>query len=327
MAEGILQTEGVSMLISIIVPVFNGDKFIKTCLDSVYSESNSNFEYIIVNDGSTDDTGDILREFKDTHDNVYIITQKNQGLSVARNSGLKVAKGDWMYFVDSDDFLDSGFIEYIYSSIREIPNDIKLLSLPVAEINRGTKKILQNPIISTTITTEEFAKLLIQGKRQFGVWSFVFKKEFLDEIDLLFLPGKICEDQYFVPIALTNTSFIYCLSSNGNFFYNYSFNPKSITRSKRTNDKIKQQYEAEQTRNKIFYNNFSELSTIIRNNMLTVDFGALRGFYKLNNVIMVRKLKMKIRKENSIASLIFDYKLLIKYIFSQMPFMLKIFDR
>ncbi len=99
-------------LITIIINVFNGEKYIKRCLDSVLSQTYSNLEILIVNDGSTDKTLDICKSYKDSR--IRIISTKNLGLSLSRNVGIDHAKGEYLYFVDADDFIEKDTIEYLY---------------------------------------------------------------------------------------------------------------------------------------------------------------------------------------------------------------------
>ncbi|MBO6131355.1 MAG: glycosyltransferase family 2 protein [Treponema sp.] len=103
-------------LISVIVNVYNGEKFIKKCLDSIVNQTYKNLEIIIVNDGSTDSTLDICNSYSDTR--IKIITTKNQGLGLSRNTGIDNASGEYLYFVDADDFIESDAVEYLYKLIK-----------------------------------------------------------------------------------------------------------------------------------------------------------------------------------------------------------------
>ncbi len=103
-------------LISVIVNVYNGEKFIKKCLDSIVNQTYKNLEIIIVNDGSTDSTLDICNSYSDTR--IKIITTKNQGLGLSRNTGIDNASGEYLYFVDADDFIEPDAIEYLYNLIK-----------------------------------------------------------------------------------------------------------------------------------------------------------------------------------------------------------------
>ena len=100
--------------ISLIIPVFNTEKFLKKALESVEKQTFKYFETIIVNDGSTDKSAEIIENFAKKNKNVTVINQSNQGLSAARNTGIKNARGEYIAFLDSDDFLMPTFLSSLY---------------------------------------------------------------------------------------------------------------------------------------------------------------------------------------------------------------------
>jgi len=110
------------MKLSIIIPVYNTEEYIRQCIDSVMNIKNIETEIIAVNDGSTDRTKDILEEYTENHDRIKVITQENQGASAARNTGIKASTGDYIYFLDSDDWVDTVSFEKI---IRQLEDDYK----------------------------------------------------------------------------------------------------------------------------------------------------------------------------------------------------------
>ena len=98
-----------SQLVSIIIPVYNAERTLCKCLDSILEQDFNNYEIILVNDGSKDSSLDICNEYGSKHHNISVINQNNAGVSSARNAGLDVAKGDWITFIDSDDYIEDGF--------------------------------------------------------------------------------------------------------------------------------------------------------------------------------------------------------------------------
>lgn len=101
--------------ISIIVPVYNVQEYLGVCLDSILAQTYLNFELILVNDGSTDNSIYICQEYAKRDDRITVISQKNSGVSAARNSGLKIAKGNWIAFVDSDDWIEPNYLYKLLS--------------------------------------------------------------------------------------------------------------------------------------------------------------------------------------------------------------------
>ena len=120
------------MKLSVIIPIFNGEDTLQRCLDSVVSQQVEDLEIILVNDGSTDKSLQICEQFAKHHEQTVIIEQDNQGLSVARNSGLQVATGDYVTFVDCDDYLESNSYKALISKLNE-DKDIDILEYSVDE--------------------------------------------------------------------------------------------------------------------------------------------------------------------------------------------------
>ena len=109
-------------LITIVINVYNREKYIKKCLDSIVNQTYKNLEILIVDDGSTDNTVKICKSYKDKR--IRIISGKNTGISLARNVGIDNAKGNYLYYVDSDDFIELDTIEYLYKLIKKYNVDI-----------------------------------------------------------------------------------------------------------------------------------------------------------------------------------------------------------
>ena len=102
-------------LISIIVPIYNVSKYLDKCLNSLINQTYKNIEIILINDGSTDNSISICLKYKKKDKRIRLYNKKNGGLSSARNMGIKYSKGNYLFFVDSDDFLDLEIIEYLYN--------------------------------------------------------------------------------------------------------------------------------------------------------------------------------------------------------------------
>ena len=112
------------MKVSVIVPVYNVEKYLKRCLDSLIHQTLKDIEIIIVNDGSTDQSGDVAEQYGKCYENVIVISKKNGGLSDARNYGMKYARGEYIAFVDSDDYVEKSMFEKLYTKARNDDLDI-----------------------------------------------------------------------------------------------------------------------------------------------------------------------------------------------------------
>ena len=111
-------------LVSVIIPVYNAEKFIERCINSVLKQDYSNYEIILVNDGSSDKSNVILQQFAKRHTHIKLIEQKNQGVSAARNIGIKNSSGDWIVFIDSDDYIDYRFLSILVFYAKNYSADI-----------------------------------------------------------------------------------------------------------------------------------------------------------------------------------------------------------
>ena len=104
--------------ISIIIPIYNCEKYLSRCLDSIINQTFTNIEIICINDGSTDSSLKILQDYKTKDPRIIIINQNNQKLGAARNRGLEIQKGNYITFIDSDDWIDNDYLEKLYNAIK-----------------------------------------------------------------------------------------------------------------------------------------------------------------------------------------------------------------
>ena len=115
-------------MVSIIIPVYNVSKYLRTCLDSVINQTYKDLEIICINDGSTDDSLEILKEYSIKDNRIIIIDKKNAGVSAARNDGIEKSSGEYVFCMDSDDYIDNDFIEVFYNNAKKNNSDLVVLS-------------------------------------------------------------------------------------------------------------------------------------------------------------------------------------------------------
>ena len=139
--------------ISIIMPIFNSEKYIEECLSSLLKQTFKNFEIICINDGSIDNTLKILKEFEKTDERIHVFTQENTGPGIARNNGINKTKGEYLIFLDSDDIFEDTMLEELYSKIKGNDNDIVICNSNNFILLNGKKKIIKqkNYLISDEI--------------------------------------------------------------------------------------------------------------------------------------------------------------------------------
>ena len=115
-------------MVTIIIPVYNVSKYLRSCLDSVINQTYKDLEIICINDGSTDDSLEILKEYADKDNRMIIIDKENAGVSAARNDGINKSKGEYLFCIDSDDYIDNDFIEVFYNNAKKNNSDLVVLS-------------------------------------------------------------------------------------------------------------------------------------------------------------------------------------------------------
>ena len=186
--------------ISIIIPIYNVEKYLRQCLDTVYSIKNIKKEIILVNDSSPDNSYKIIEEYqKKYEEETVVINRKNGGLSAARNSGLEVAKGEYISFIDSDDYIDSLKFEEIFKKGKKLNLDIIIGRAKKTwdDKNKNEEKLeVPNEFIDIDIIKGEkyLRESFYYRKHRVEVWDDFYKREFLLKNDLKFIEGILHED-------------------------------------------------------------------------------------------------------------------------------------
>ena len=137
--------------VSVIIPVYNAEKYITECIESLLNQTLQQCEFIFVNDGSKDHSGAIIDEFKKKDSRIILINQENQGVSMARNNGLKAASGEYVGFVDADDYIENDMYETMYNHAKQDECDAVISNLE-SEME-GRKFISNYPFPQNTILT------------------------------------------------------------------------------------------------------------------------------------------------------------------------------
>jgi glycosyltransferase involved in cell wall biosynthesis len=211
--------------ISIIVPVYNTEKFLRKCLDSAVGQTLKDIEIICVNDGSPDNSHIILETYEQTG-LIRVINQKNAGLSAARNTGINAANGEYIAFLDSDDWVDADFYGKLYTTAKKYDADIAAGGIKRIR-NLKWKyhlKFAQQELL--TDIDEKFFKCGIPEKCY--VWNKIYRLSKLKEHSLKFEEGIVYEDKVFTPQALY---FLDKLVTVPDTYYNYWTNPNSIVKN------------------------------------------------------------------------------------------------
>ena len=187
--------------ISVIVPVYNVENYLKKCLDTIVNQTFKDIEIICVNDGSTDKSRKILEEYKNKDSRVIIVDKQNGGLSSARNAGLKVATGKYISFIDSDDWVDLAMLEKLYKNITSLNTDISICAVHLFD-EQEQKLNDKEPYFNLNYFDTSFDGKVFSYKETKDflmdvcvmAWNKLYRKSFLDEYKAEFPEGLIFED-------------------------------------------------------------------------------------------------------------------------------------
>ncbi|AQR96992.1 glycosyltransferase [Clostridium saccharoperbutylacetonicum] len=198
-----------NILISVIVPIYNTSKYLNSCIDSLVKQTLNEFEIILINDGSTDNSIEIAENYCRNYENIRLINQKNSGQSVARNKGIKEAKGDYIYFIDSDDIIDKNLLKTCYEKIKDknlemVMFGYKYLCEEGVDEHLNSKEIINSCIPSDKILNgkEIFVKDIYIRNTLASACTQLYKKDFLIQNNLYFEENIFYEDVEFIPRAL-----------------------------------------------------------------------------------------------------------------------------
>ncbi len=216
-------------MISIIVPVYNAEKYLSDCITSILNQTYKDFQLILVNDGSIDKSLDICKTYRDSDHRILVAEQQNSGVSAARNYGLSIAKGEYIFFVDADDKLENTALEDLINVALNNASDIVIGGFRV----EGRRVVNDTEVLDEykgNVNKSQLLKLMVSmNKKRIreNVWRCLFAKSLLDENEIHFRVGmKIAEDYLFFLQAVDCAEKIYILPKE---LYVYYANTCSVT--------------------------------------------------------------------------------------------------
>ncbi len=208
-------------LVSIVVPVYNAENFIDRCIDSLLNQTYKNIEILLIDDGSTDNSLNIIKEYEKNNKNIKVYSHKNKGPGPTRNDGIKFSKGRYITFVDSDDYIDNDYVELLVNNITD--NDIIVTGYKL----RNSDLKLKGRVVPKITSFDPFKFTSTCCK--------LYKRDLLIKNDIKFDNILIGEDIYF---SLKCYSFSNKINSIKNDGYNVIINENSITHSEKTKHKF-----------------------------------------------------------------------------------------
>ena len=230
-------------LVSVVVPVYNVREYLEECLDSILSQTYESIEVIIVDDGSTDGSSKVVDRYALKDGRIIAVHKKNGGLSDARNAGIRVAKGDYVMFVDSDDYVDSRFVETALQNIREHGADVACFRFTYvddeSEIKRSSVSVEQS--YSEYSNVESIKDIFsLGGTLKVNAWNKIYKRSLFSDNSIVYPVGRLYEDN------LTTYKLLYFAKKivyfNESLLF-YRQRPGSIMKNKLTAQGIKDRLE------------------------------------------------------------------------------------
>lgn len=290
-------------LISVIVPVYNAEKYLRKCIDSVLAQTYENYEILLIDDGSTDNSLIICNEYKEKNNKVKVFHKENGGASSARNVGLKEAKGKYIYFLDSDDWLrEDALHKLIFTAHNEGADLVFCEANAIDDINN--KEYSGNYSYKTKYETDRAIDIMekMMKKKEFhvAIWMLLLDKRIIDDNNLLFREGIIYEDM------IISYQF-YCFAKRAAHvnekLYFRRYRENSVMTSKRTEKNLNSAatvYREVAAFMKSLPENYSSNSHIIRCafNFLQV-YRSMSSDVKKNNKAMYADIKKDILKNDA----------------------------
>lgn len=280
--------------ISVVIPIYKVEKYLKKCIDSIINQTYSNLEIILVDDGSPDKCPQICDEYSQKDSRIKVIHKKNGGLSDARNYGIKVSTGRWITFIDSDDYVSNDYIEYLYKLLKENKSDISIV-LPY-EFSNYEKINIKNEreIINVYDSRQGLIIMLYQKKFDTSAWGKLYKKELFNDIE--FPCGKLYEDISTIYKAILKSDKI--VYSNQKKYYYLKRNDSIMGQTFNVKD-MDYVYQAEDMYDNIQKLKDEELISAAKCRVLNANFSILLRAKKTKSKKYIDLIRKSIKKNTS----------------------------
>ena len=217
--------EDESEKVSVIVPIYNVALFLEKLIVSVLNQTYRNMEIILVDDGSSDDSGKICDKYAKKDSRIKVMHKKNEGVSEARNNGLKTATGNYITFVDGDDWLEPDYVDYMLMLVHETHTE---MCMSLRNFTTRDRKQTEKDSIKT-ITSEEAVAMMLYPYLSIGCWNKIYSREFLTRNNLTFTHHLSGEGMVFIVSAAQRTDKVGVGSRK---VYNYRLNNRNSATTK-----------------------------------------------------------------------------------------------
>lgn len=292
-------------LLTIIIPIYNVEQYIARCLDSIYNQKvdETLFEVIAINDGSPDNSLQIVEEYQEAHNNLIIHTKKNGGLSSARNKGIELATGKYVWFVDSDDWITNDSLKVVFETITK--NYDVISTTLIYSYDDNSKNCIERELQSDLIILPyDYILNYSLGASQ----RYIIKYEYLKKNNLYFYPGILHEDGEFGPRLIAPCKEVYMLATpiyhyyqreNGSIMSSWKLkNSKDATFIASRTLEYSATFTEQKIRESLIYASFRTLMFAFGNNCR--ENKEINEFYKKTKPL-IRKMALKVLLTKSIS--------------------------
>lgn len=304
-------------LITVILPVYNVSQYLHRCIKSVISQTYKNIEIILVDDGSTDNSGSICDEYKDIDHRIKVIHKVNGGLSDARNAGIEIATGEYLTFIDSDDYIDEDYVKYLYGLVKEGQTLMSICSHTVVYDNgtvlkkeTGERQKLESKTVLDRILYDEDIDL--------SAWAKLYHKSLFK--DIRFPVGRLFEDAATTYKFIDKSGYV-MIGSQSKYYYMIRSNSIStvgfsrkkidlITSTKEMCDYCENKYPELKSGalRRLTYSYLSTLSQLANSNVKDIEIQKeLMSFIRKNGLKVVCDKRSKNRDRLGIISTFLGY--------------------
>lgn len=263
--------------VSVIIPVFNSENYLKKCLDSIINQTLKDIEIILIDDGSTDDSLEIIKQYSQKYSNIIYQSKKNEGQAIARNIGIEMATGKFISFVDSDDYIENTMLETLYKDA--IKNDSDIVVCDYVEEYKN-KKVSRKSLYVNSDTIQKRYILSVAGP-----CSKIIKAEIFKQNNIRFLENNIYEDLAIIPSLTLHTDKIsYCEEP----LYYYVIRQNSTMQQTKYNKKLESIFNVME----YVYNQFEgkgyndEIEFLYINHLLYAGCGRFLRYPNTNDMIL-----------------------------------------
>lgn len=287
-------------LISVIVPIYNVEKYLARCVDSIVNQTYKNLEIILVDDGSPDSCPQMCDDYAKKDSRIKVVHKKNGGLSDARNAGMAVATGEYISFIDSDDYVSDDFFECLLDVINKENSDIAECSVVKFYEDNRFDEFSDDLSVKTYDTQDAMSALIAENPFHQHVWNKLYKTELVKDIP--YAVGKLNEDEFWTYQVFGRASKVAKLNKTMYYYFQRSSSIMGVGYNIRRLDAL----EGKANRQKYIENNFPELSTQAKIDLYGSCMFAYQSVLKFMSGADKKNALELIRKYRKMYNLSFD---------------------